>query len=408
MSASRPVVTPSTTPSLLNRFATLRKAILKKQNDQIKQELKKTPELLLAKDRDGNTLVHFAAIHCKNQKLIEFMLAQLIMLKKLNEVMSAPNSYGNTPLHIATLFNTSRVVRKMMNALGDEKKSITRLVDLEGKTPLSRLEEDTQHSKTERYKIYRLLEKSSLYNTVEKLSTRVTQQSKSNDPRLNRNLDMAYKIINDVRSVITASSSHPDINVLPYEKQLEVDANIKKARRSRSLDDIGTSLSSYEKYVKKIEQSHVGNCSEMASYALYLAMKNYPDINSSVATIENGDHVFVVIDLDRKADINDYTTWGEHAVICDPWSGKAYPVSKIARELEDHYGFDLYSKHLNLTAKFDPRYHKLELEENTVRPALDHDNDNELKRGTKRTYSDSEDSSSDDAAEYEVNKRVKL
>ena len=42
----------------------------------------------------------------------------------------------------------------------------------------------------------------------------------------------------------------------------------------------------------------------------------------------NGDHAFVVLGRAKFSDINDMSTWGEQAVVCDPWGNTAFIPSR--------------------------------------------------------------------------------
>lgn len=350
----------------------LQKAISQKQTTQFLKEIKQHPEILLEKDAEGNTLLHFAAEHCQNQRIIKTMLALLLQLNKVKEVLSANNINGSTPLHLAVLHNTSKILRQMMNALGEEKKELVRVCDFERKTPLAQLENRKIPSNAERYKIFRLLENSTNHNTVEKLSHKVKHKEEhhSSDPRLQRNFDIAYDIINRVRGVITGSCSHPDINSIKPEIQFQIDKKLAALRELRRYDNLYASFEKFEKSAKKIENSHVGNCEEMVTYALYLMMKDHPTLSAFMGTIQNGDHDYLVFDVAHDANSHDYTTWGEYAMVADPWAGKVYRVADIVNQLEDYYYLNLYKKHMSLMMKFNNNFHKLKLEENPLQEKL--------------------------------------
>ncbi|HGK6652029.1 TPA: hypothetical protein ACJ5DZ_003124, partial [Legionella pneumophila] len=44
-----------------------------------------------------------------------------------------------------------------------------------------------------------------------------------------------------------------------------------------------------------------------------------------------GEHCLIVIGRVSGSDPNDISTWGEEAVICDPWAEKAYPLSEFRK-----------------------------------------------------------------------------
>src|SRR5438105_14458601 len=85
----------------------IQQAVLKRDEKQIKQQLNKNPQLLLCKDSEGMSLLHFAAKNSHNQRIISLLLAQLIHLNQLNEIMRLGNNDGQTTIHLAVLHNTS-------------------------------------------------------------------------------------------------------------------------------------------------------------------------------------------------------------------------------------------------------------------------------------------------------------
>jgi hypothetical protein len=46
------------------------------------------------------------------------------------------------------------------------------------------------------------------------------------------------------------------------------------------------------------------------------------------------DHVFVVIGRPKESDVTTYTTWGNDAVVCDPWARRAYFAKYLGDESE--------------------------------------------------------------------------
>ena len=47
----------------------------------------------------------------------------------------------------------------------------------------------------------------------------------------------------------------------------------------------------------------------------------------------NADHAFVVIDRKVGSDVKDISTWGDTAVVCDPWDEKVYAASEIPSKM---------------------------------------------------------------------------
>lgn len=69
-----------------------------------------------------------------------------------------------------------------------------------------------------------------------------------------------------------------------------------------------------------------GNCDEHASLAFtFLERVGIRPIDYMVLP----NHAFVVIGRPASSDPTDYTTWGNEAVICDPWDHKVFPAADI-------------------------------------------------------------------------------
>lgn len=97
-----------------------------------------------------------------------------------------------------------------------------------------------------------------------------------------------------------------------------------------SLQDYISHLSSFA------TRAGCGNCAEHAAVAFeFLRAQHVRPLD--YMNLNNGDgqsiHVFVVIDYVGESENS--STWGEHAVICDPWdgAGKAYPAWEIGQKM---------------------------------------------------------------------------
>jgi len=71
-----------------------------------------------------------------------------------------------------------------------------------------------------------------------------------------------------------------------------------------------------------------GNCGEQAQSAfIYLKNAGVAPIDFCQTTV--GGHNLLVIGRSSRSDTQDIRTWGEDAIICDPWAEKIYPVSSF-------------------------------------------------------------------------------
>jgi hypothetical protein len=81
------------------------------------------------------------------------------------------------------------------------------------------------------------------------------------------------------------------------------------------------------------ESAGCGNCGEQAALAfvhLYRELKVRPV--HMMSRTGGVDHAFVVIGRAAGSKDGDYKTWGDAAVVCDPWHGKAYAARDIPKE----------------------------------------------------------------------------
>ena len=117
-----------------------------------------------------------------------------------------------------------------------------------------------------------------------------------------------------------------------------------RQRKGTSIEDFVTITSKYA------PSMHMGNCTENAVLAAKYLAENKKNTNFALigafSEIEdkdefysnpldyyknkvrtNTDHVFVIVGLDKNADLSNPSTWGKEAVIVDPWGDIVKPVS---------------------------------------------------------------------------------
>ena len=76
-------------------------------------------------------------------------------------------------------------------------------------------------------------------------------------------------------------------------------------------------------------------CGEMACTAANFINSIDKDNTAELVKLYNGHHEMVVIGRDKNSNPNDINTWGENAVICDPWARKFYEASRFHIEQEE-------------------------------------------------------------------------
>ncbi len=159
--------------------------------------------------------------------------------------------------------------------------------------------------------------------------------------KLKNNLEIAYKAINFVRSQIDFSSSHPDTNDLTEDEQKKLNLKIKKIREEKIYES---------KINKKCLKERIANCSEYTSLCQKIIYNTGYHFSLNVYRIINGDHTFLVL------------SEGKNAVVCDGWTGTAYPMYNITEKLFTHSTIrhSQGKKYFNITAAFVPEFHEIE------------------------------------------------
>lgn len=117
----------------------------------------------------------------------------------------------------------------------------------------------------------------------------------------------------------TDHSPYP--SVISFKKQLSKNNNSKPI-------DLAYSLISMANEDKEILRA--GNCGIMADTAVIIGNRR---CRIECIFIRGGDHGACVIGRDPNSSKDDYTTWGENAVICDPWSPACYAATEIPSQL---------------------------------------------------------------------------
>lgn len=80
---------------------------------------------------------------------------------------------------------------------------------------------------------------------------------------------------------------------------------------------------------RRAEQMGCGNCGEQSAIAYVYLAEQVKLKNLDLMHRVNADHAFVVIGRKNGSLVSDYKTWGDKAVICDPWAESVYPCQDI-------------------------------------------------------------------------------
>jgi len=79
-----------------------------------------------------------------------------------------------------------------------------------------------------------------------------------------------------------------------------------------------------------------GLCGEYATFAVKKILEKYPQARNLIEYVvfDKSCHQLIVIGRDKKSSPCDPNTWGNDAVICDPWARKVYKVSDLKKVRE--------------------------------------------------------------------------
>jgi len=136
-----------------------------------------------------------------------------------------------------------------------------------------------------------------------------------------------------------------------------------KQQATRKIDsdplDKNELSSYYESMISTTSKFSIGNCTELAiqalDYVLSHLFSSNIKINAEVYLISGGDHVFLVLNRDPWSNPQDPKTWGENAVICDPWANKVFKASDYLSELKNFHRVN----RKNSVEDFNPSKHVL-------------------------------------------------
>ncbi len=214
--------------------------------------------------------------------------------------------------------------------------------------------------------------------------------SKDTQDTLDITLGIAKRAIRHATDEISKGGTQIENNLLTEKDHRWLDSQIgddKKGtgmrgevvsqQKQNMLEDNGV-IANFESVISVTSKHKLGNCKELAwqafdfiiSFADSLIKKEI--FNAEIFSIKGGDHVFLVLNRDPNSKVEDPTTWGVNAVICDPWSRTAYPAADYRHRLKNFYTKDIYNKKTkkkekkNFIEDFDPQNqkHTLRVEEN--------------------------------------------
>lgn len=288
------------------------------------------------------------------------------------------DEYGWTPLHVAALDANLSELKKVIASLKEKAPRYAKLFAPDAKLlPVQILEENPHFQQADsagRKEFIRLLEPITLdYKIIPHDQLLNPDQIHDDYPELKKSdtryqhLSLAYEIINRTRKIIQGSDTHPDANTMDAGKKLDMQKKITRIKTSfyeykymtiKTIkgEDILANI------VENIKKYRAGSCLEYALFAMHELNSLAPKISSEIYSFSNGDHVFLVMGRRPGSEPSDYRTWGESAIVCDPWGGYAILASQIPTSLVCRVGYISDEKQLNIIVPFDENYHRLQID----------------------------------------------
>lgn len=185
---------------------------------------------------------------------------------------------------------------------------------------------------------------------------------------LQETLDIAARAKQHARTLVLKGSTQLENNKLLYtnrEMREALFVGVKQVRDacSKTFDNAKRILEKdevvnyYENEIAFSCKYSLGNCFELALQALdHVLRKERVDMFAELYLLQGGDHGFLVLNRKPESDPELPETWGDAAVICDPWSNEVYPAIQYRLKLKDFYR-DIDGE--NLVEDFDPDKHTL-------------------------------------------------
>lgn len=273
------------------------------------------------------------------------------------------NFNGDTLLHCLVRQGAPlSLLQLMIKGLGETAVSdMARTINRHGELPIAIIPPTSQANE-----IYDLINPLTRYNPLNKpdeiieIADILAKYQPLPDSLLEKNLILATHVHNATRAKQIKSPEHPSLEVTDRERtELKAKTQVvRQACRDTSLAAGLSLLASNNPFrlfnnpgavlIKRVSEitltGGAGNCYEQTCIA-YTIAKEFDNTRSvQMYAITPGDHAFLIIGD------------GAERVICDPWAGKVFPYSEMARQLNDFIGNDT-SK--GIVTEFNPEVQKI-------------------------------------------------
>lgn len=284
---------------------------------------------------------------------------------------------GETKIHKLAMSNcTDTEFSTYLNYLGKDKATrLAKTADEMGRLPIDLI----PSYERDKHPVAQILKSYTIADTLQPLDQPIDLQAVLAQYRvlkhsvLAKRLQLACQAANSVRDLKLRSNTHPSVNVLKAEVVEQRRCLITHLRDHRLFSSPpDPSESSYpQKRLKALRDKNspfvsakAGNCMEFADLAIIELRELDHEVRLEEFSFKNGDHVFVVIGRNKASDVNDVSTWGRNAVVCDAWSGGVYPAYDMPARLMDYQTsyFKDDDRSYATVFHYNPCYHKLEVD----------------------------------------------
>lgn len=292
-----------------------------------------------------------------------------------DEMKTSIDEYGNSALHRELLnFTNIKQLRRLIHDLGEEQISIqARTVNNSGKIPFDLIPR-IFCSPVERVVVEKILTPYLYVKKFKPLHEEIDPKvvlatHRPNSELLSKNLELGCLIANEARAKIKYSGTHPDMNQITDQTQIEYEIHKMRSEIKFALKQ----NKSVSELVKLICRYGVGNCFEFAFLGLHLLQKksevtfnqavfNDKKFFGGIYYIKHGDHVFFA--FDQKTNMLKENT----SVAVDAWAGDVYPAAHFTQHLKTYRNYDVdkpcagFSSNVNVITNYNPNYHEIKLE----------------------------------------------
>lgn len=165
------------------------------------------------------------------------------------------------------------------------------------------------------------------------VADKLIKQKQLSNSRLLENMEYGIEALNYTLKSLSLGSSNQPHSIVSDDF---IDHMRKEALdQSQNNSSIDRQDDFFYKLKKSATKHKVGNCIEHALVALYYLKENKRMSDVDLVVMTNADHGFTVIDRTPNSSPTDHSSWGESAVICDPWARVTYPASELIPNLKE-------------------------------------------------------------------------